>query len=284
MKSLRVFGRDAIVIRFTIAPLLTGHHVADPEWIGFMMPLSWEGDYRFNGQLARPGSVFLTSSPDGYFNIGKKRETLMFAVRRSVFVSAYCALAGVLPETVSLSDQQIVLDEVSARRLQALFETVIAVARSDGSNGTDATIDLLVETDLIAAVAGFLSPSLSASQEVAPSGVWRNPAEIVRRSEVALSASPDQMLGLSDLCQAAGVGVTRLSECFHEIYGVSPGQYLKQARLTNVRQWLLDEEDRPRSVKLAARTYGFRNNGRFAKYYFEMFGEMPSETLARTAE
>jgi transcriptional regulator GlxA family with amidase domain len=87
---------------------------------------------------------------------------------------------------------------------------------------------------------------------------------------------------IADLCRAAGVGQTRLHRCFMEIYGTSPAHFIRMKRLSQCRERLLDREFAPPLVKDVALAFGFHEMGRFARYYRETFGELPSETLQRT--
>lgn len=283
MKSLRIFGQDSVIIRLKIAPLLTGHHVGDPEWIGFMFPLSWEGEYVFNGKTARPGDVFLTSSRNGYFNVGKKRNTLMFAVRKSRVLNLACAMTGLVPDEIDLNDRVMSFGREGLANFERMFLPAIEAAERTEFSSTTAYLPKLAETDLLESFVRHILPHLTNFQLSTASRERRSAVEVVRRAEERLETGPIGTIGMSDLCQAAGVGITRLTECYHELYGISPGQHLKYTRLTNVRLWLLDETYGPRSVKDAAQANGFMNNGRFARYYRDMFGELPSETLAKSS-
>ena len=282
MKSLNVFGRDALIIRFKAAPLLTGYNVPDPDWIGFMIPLSWEGDYVFNGHTTQPGEIFLTSSRDGYVNIGRKRNTLMFGIRKQRFLATLSTLSGDSPLSYDLSDRTIPLDRSVFREIVRAIEAAIANSAHSGNPVNARYLPPPVENDIVADFALKVAPHLINHDRIVRARRSVNAVDVVRRAENAIQFSVGQDIGLSDLCARSGVGVTQLSASFSEIYGVSPGQYLKHVRLTRVNQWLLDRTDGPRSVKEAARTHGFGNNGRFARYYHDFFRELPSETLART--
>jgi AraC family ethanolamine operon transcriptional activator len=86
---------------------------------------------------------------------------------------------------------------------------------------------------------------------------------------------------VADLCAASGVGVTWLHQCFHDIYGISPAQFILNKRLSVARERFLDFDCPPRSVKDVALSLGFVGPGRFAQYYRRAFGELPGETFRR---
>jgi AraC-like DNA-binding protein len=92
-------------------------------------------------------------------------------------------------------------------------------------------------------------------------------------------------VGPRTLGQAAaclGVADRTLHEAFAAVRGTSPGRHLKQRRLQLVRDALLAEPDRRSAVKWFAMAQGFRHLGNFAHAYHAYFGELPSETVART--
>lgn len=98
------------------------------------------------------------------------------------------------------------------------------------------------------------------------------------------------MLGLADhggmplsvVCRRVGVSERALRTAFICVYGVSPGRYVRDRRLALVRETLLAAPERPSAVKQAALTFGFRHLGHFAQAYRARFGELPSETIARS--
>ncbi|GEK45790.1 AraC family transcriptional regulator [Bisbaumannia pacifica] len=100
--------------------------------------------------------------------------------------------------------------------------------------------------------------------------------------EALLHESLDRPLGLADLERAAGVSRERLYRDFHTHYGVSPIAYFRQLRFDYVRQRL--ERSAPNeSVSSIAMDCGFQQLGRFSKEYKARYGELPSETLKRSA-
>ena len=83
----------------------------------------------------------------------------------------------------------------------------------------------------------------------------------------------------SDLARELGVSVRTIHDAVLHYSGMSLHRYLRQRRL-----WLVRQELRggTQSVKAAALTFGFWHFGDFAQSYRSLFGETPSETLART--
>lgn len=62
---------------------------------------------------------------------------------------------------------------------------------------------------------------------------------------------------------------------------MAPGAYVKHRRYEGVRRQMLESSAGLRNVTEAALEFGFSHLGRFAAEYRGLFGELPSETLAR---
>lgn len=105
---------------------------------------------------------------------------------------------------------------------------------------------------------------------------------VVRLVDEYLCANPVRPVYTDDLCQALGVSASALHEAFHSVFGISPHRYLKLRRMSLVRAALLSPSGPWRSVKAAALSYGFWHLGQFAQDYREIYGELPSTTLARS--
>ena len=90
-----------------------------------------------------------------------------------------------------------------------------------------------------------------------------------------------QRVTLSDLSAAAGVSERRVRDAFNDCHGMSPTAYLRVAALREVRRKLLDGPFVRDPVTRAASDFGFWHLSRFAGQYRALFGESPSETVAR---
>jgi AraC family ethanolamine operon transcriptional activator len=86
-----------------------------------------------------------------------------------------------------------------------------------------------------------------------------------------------------ELCAALGVSPATLAAAFHAAFGVSPHRFLKLRRLAMVRNVLGSREGPAPLVKSVALAHGFWHLGQFAVEYRALYGETPSETLARGA-
>ena len=84
-----------------------------------------------------------------------------------------------------------------------------------------------------------------------------------------------------ELCAALGISAATLAEAFGATFGITPHRFLKLRRLAMVRNVLRSREGPAPLVKSVALAHGFWHLGQFAAEYRAMYGESPSETLAR---
>ena len=76
-----------------------------------------------------------------------------------------------------------------------------------------------------------------------------------------------------------GIAVRTLHKYCQKQLGMSPGRYIKLARLLRARMALLDADPACSSVTAIAMACGFTQLGRFSVRYRQTFGETPSQTL-----
>ncbi|MBJ6373566.1 helix-turn-helix domain-containing protein [Sedimentitalea arenosa] len=92
----------------------------------------------------------------------------------------------------------------------------------------------------------------------------------------------DEQLRILEICQRLGYPVKNVERSFRRTYGMSPKRYLSLQRLTVLRQRL-----RSKAVLRSRLTdlyfdCGLTHSGRTAGEYRALFGELPSETTARS--
>jgi AraC family ethanolamine operon transcriptional activator len=108
-------------------------------------------------------------------------------------------------------------------------------------------------------------------------------SRIVKIAEDCALAYAGERLYLTDLCRATGVGERSLEYAFKEIMGMTPTAYLTRVRLHRVRKALQAATRASTTVSAEALNQGFWHFGEFSRAYSACFGELPSETLRRTA-
>lgn len=95
-----------------------------------------------------------------------------------------------------------------------------------------------------------------------------------------LAAAGGRPVCSEEIAAALGVTPRFVNRCFDAVYGISVHRYLRARRLAEARRRLVAGGS-ALLVKQVALDLGFWHFGRFALAYRDLFGESPSETLAR---
>jgi AraC-like DNA-binding protein len=74
-----------------------------------------------------------------------------------------------------------------------------------------------------------------------------------------------------------------LFRAFADILDDTPQTYTRRLRLHRIRHNLANDAEKASTIALIASQWGVTDQGRMASRYRELFGEQPSETLARAA-
>ena len=161
------------------------------------------------------------------------------------------------------------------------------------SHAVVANLDKLVEKSMRpnAASARWVSPILGALVDMlehARKGTlmtirkrWRHREVLLRKADEYLRAYVGAPFNSKALAGFVGTTERSLQLHFHDAFGMTPGQWARCLALHRVRSQLLETGAVRFSIEGIARDCGFRHMGRFASYYHELFGELPSETLQR---
>lgn len=132
---------------------------------------------------------------------------------------------------------------------------------------------------LAPAAPGLFSRSLPIAAE-SKEGATRRQA--VARACAHIDKHLDEQITLDDLCTVAGVRARTLEYAFRKCYEIGPVAYLRSVRLCRVRRDLLNSRRVAASVAKTARRWRFTHMGQFGRDYRLLFGESPSNTLARS--
>ena len=179
-------------------------------------------------------------------------------------------------------DREISLVRLPLARVASidrLAQELLAMPEDDGSVPTAITRVASAESAVLHLTSALLGNQLTDSCSVREAS-YRIRA-VVRAREF-IDAHLEQPLSLARVCAASYASARALEYGFREIYGSSPMGYVRCARLSRVRHDLYLAEPRPRVVTQLAMKWGFWHLGQFSRDYRAFFGELPSETLARS--
>jgi len=107
----------------------------------------------------------------------------------------------------------------------------------------------------------------------------RTRSRAVAKAVEVMLAHLGENIQISRICREAGVSWRTLDRAFSEKFGVGPKRYYLRVRLNRVRSDLIRKSDGDRISDIANR-WGFWHLGQFAHDYYNMFGELPSDTPA----
>lgn len=107
-------------------------------------------------------------------------------------------------------------------------------------------------------------------------------SSVVTKVEEFIEANWDKPIDIEAMSAIANVSARSLFRQFKRDRGYSPADFAKRLRLGRARE-MLEHPIEDASVTQVALKCGFQNPGRFARDFKLAFGELPSETLKRSA-
>lgn len=133
------------------------------------------------------------------------------------------------------------------------------------------------EQDLLRQLAKVGAP---ASGSHAPPDASLRRRALERALEYLRTTEPPTVT-VAELCRVAGASERTLRYAFRDAVGLSPLSFIRHRRLHAARRELLAVDSGEGRVADIAYRLGFLELGRFATDYRRLFGELPSQTLAR---
>ncbi|AWB67447.1 hypothetical protein C2869_13795 [Saccharobesus litoralis] len=103
---------------------------------------------------------------------------------------------------------------------------------------------------------------------------------IVQRAIDYVDSTGDFFIAIPRLAEVCFCSLRTLEYAFKSILHISPKRYLTIRRMHLIRQALLTNP--VSQAQRVIRGYGVVNTGRFAKDYYQLFGELPKQTAEKT--
>ena len=119
----------------------------------------------------------------------------------------------------------------------------------------------------------------SYSEQIALHGNDISPRH-VRRAREIIHQSLEETISISGLSAQVGVSVRSLQNGFKHFLGVTPLEYVRRHRLERLHSALLENNGEANVTELMLEC-GIVNFGRYAQYYRQQYGCLPSETLRK---
>lgn len=246
-----------------------------PHGYGIAVPLAFEGGAFFSGQRLSMLSAML--GPSNELELCSQGPLLMAGVIVDVdlLYSAYCKIYGRSPS--GWLNRQIVLQlsEHASERMRRSLQYVFHALAQTPSIMIDATAREQLQDSLLLECLNLLPQDFDCS-ELKTIEARR---KVVARTCSFISSHCAEPLSLLQLCSRVGASERKLNYCFQDVLGMSPGRYLRAARLNGVRRELRNAGDSDLCVQDIAAHWSFWHLSQFSTDYKRQFGELPSETL-----
>lgn len=104
---------------------------------------------------------------------------------------------------------------------------------------------------------------------------------IVNRVRDLTLSSSGYPLSIEELCISLRISRRTLNHAFLRVLGITPVAYMRNVRLHRIRAELQSTPHLVRYIASVAAKWGFWHMSLFSRYYRELFGETPLETLIR---
>lgn len=98
--------------------------------------------------------------------------------------------------------------------------------------------------------------------------------KIAHQVAYELNNTDQYNLQVGDIAQKLNMHRTHITNCFKEVYGITPKQYLMQLRTQKARQLLIETEQ---TIEEIADTLMFSSPAHFTKYFIQQAGNSPSQ-------
>lgn len=122
--------------------------------------------------------------------------------------------------------------------------------------------------------------TLAEAKEIKPTQNTIRRTSILKKAEEMMRKNIYSDLTILDICQELNVSQRTFEYIFKDFYEISPKNYFKKLRLNALRQFL-HQNPQTTSIYETAEDFGFYHRGQLARDYYQLFGELPSETLKK---
>ena len=138
---------------------------------------------------------------------------------------------------------------------------------------------LLIKNNIKEIASIFLSDLIADSLNISP--VTNNSADsaLVRRAEELIEGKCENLFTIQEIAGKIYTSPRNLQKAFKKHRNYTPMQFLKTRKLHKAYKLFLLKGGANVSVKEIALRVGIFDLNRFSKYYSELFGELPGETL-----
>lgn len=168
--------------------------------------------------------------------------------------------------------------EVSNRLLSTLMYGLQIIPAKAGNIDFNQEWNNFEEDLLAATMHALMTASKNPHQHYSD---YRIPRYIVNRVRNFTLASDGNPLSIEEICEKLRIKRRTLNHAFTRALGITPVTYMRNLKLQKIRIELKKNPEDLESISNVASKWGFVHMSLFSKYYREMYGENPKETLDR---
>ncbi|MGP1716012.1 MAG: helix-turn-helix domain-containing protein [Methylophilus sp.] len=185
-----------------------------------------------------------------------------------------------LEETIQrLKPVELLPPDIAARLLRTLWYGLQSTLESTDINQSNAIWASFEEDLLSSCMNALIHANTNIHRHYYD---YRIPRYIVNRVRDITLANSGFSMKIEELCEILRIRPRTLNQAFARALGVTPLTYIRNLKLQKVRLELISHPDEISSIANVASKWGFVHLSLFSRYYRELFGECPIETLHRT--
>ncbi|RQM47108.1 AraC family transcriptional regulator [Paraburkholderia bannensis] len=250
-----------------------GHVASDRVLI---LQLQSDDDVLLNGRFVNGDTIFVSSGKTIHAMAKSPIHANILTIDKALFFESLEVKSRAIRETLPF-EHFIKPMSASTAEFHAQFSTHFELLDRAIAEGHCAAQSV----DRILAAAGEIVSADGEGEGTPLSSTTR--AYIVDKScELFAQNFHDEAFGVLDLCSRLRVSRRTLQYSFETVIGLSPSNYMRSVRLNIARHSLITKPTE--KIQGLALDAGFSHLGRFAKYYQDFFGELPSATVLRTVK
>jgi AraC-like DNA-binding protein len=180
-----------------------------------------------------------------------------------------------IDQSISLDRTYLCQDMIPHRSLQWMRSCLMRIHEGRSCNGD--TASQLASTLLRTIVTNLQDTSLDVEE---PTKTVKS-GKIVQRAQEYVLQNLSSTITIPAIAMAAATSPRTLSRAFTQILDVTPHAYVRLLRLNRIRRDLVSDMVAGKRVSMVAQQWGINEFGRLSGWYRNLFGESPSQTLAR---
>jgi AraC-like DNA-binding protein len=243
--------------------------------------LSGHGTYVFDGKRSdfHAGNLMYVPEDEREARVGTC-STVNLALERARLHETFHAIAGKPPGPRQLARLSM-LRISQAPGCDVIMKQMSAIITAIEMSFDDPRpLEILgVDQVLYRLVAATVWPELLRGEDAQASPPDLRERAMLSRLRDHVHANLDKPLQLTSLAILAGTSTRRVREIFLREFGVTPAEYIRDARLVHARHLL--ETALEKRIRDIASALGFTRASLFAAQYRQRFGETPTTTRSR---